>query len=152
LYTFRRAAPADALQLAEFECHNPNEKWTLDVERAIRRGVAEEVAEGQVDGCVHLALFDEEIVGVIVHLPVVDDPLQSVISALAVTHPHRRRGVATALKSEVMAECAKEGMTSVVSEVHRRNSAMANLNTKLGISSARNPEDGEYNIFAALLP
>ncbi len=149
---FRLAEPKDAEQIAQLRCANPNERWTRDVERAVRSDLAEAVADGDPEYCVHVAVDTRTavIVGVVAHGSVSwEDPdgdsaeRSSYIHALAVVHEHRRRGIGERLKLDVLNEAAEAGMKLVTSNVHRKNFAMKALNDKLGVASDRDPQDGE---------
>lgn len=62
------------------------------------------------------------------------------INTLAVSPAHRRRGLATLLLTEIMAEAAREGARRATLEVRASNTAALELYARLGFTvSARRP-------------
>lgn len=149
LLQIRPAQSSDASALLKFSCKNPNQKWTGSVEASIRSEVAAAVADSDPEVIVFVAEVDDALVGVVAAVRTEGDNNFS-IPALAVTHEWRHRGIGTALKQEVLGLCT-DGQI-VVSEVHRRNTAMIALNTKLNASAATDPADGNYLLTVTLPP
>ena len=71
------------------------------------------------------------------------------IYALAVHPDHRRRLIGTLLKQGVLDAARAEQLSAVVSQVHRRNNPMQQLNATLDVVAAPDPTDGEYMISVA---
>jgi ribosomal protein S18 acetylase RimI-like enzyme len=154
-YTFRRAEPDDADALRTFPCADRGLQYTRDVEQLVRSDLADEVAAGSGDTQVDIATDDAgAIVGVIAYGLV---PLDSAVDvdgalfiyALAVHPDHRRRLVGTLLKQLVFDAARDRQLIAVVSQVHRRNTPMRQLNATLGVVAAPDPTDGEYLISVA---
>jgi hypothetical protein len=66
-------------------------------------------------------------------LPRSQSRLQAVVSAVGVVSDWRHRGVGSNLKLTAMANVAAEYDAVLLSEVHRANTAMLELNKKLGV-------------------
>lgn len=154
-YTFRPAAPSDAEPLRIFSCADRGLRYTRDVEQLIRSDVADEVAAGSGDAHADIATDDDGlIVGIITYGSA---PLDGAINienalfiyALAVHPDHRRRLIGTLLKQGVLDAAHTHGLDAVVSQVHRRNGPMQQLNTTLDVVAAPDPTDGEYLISVA---
>lgn len=154
-YTFRQAEPKDADALRTFPCADRGLRYTRDVEQLIRFELAAEVAAGSVDTQVDIATDAAGvIVGVIAygHAPLggaVDVDNALFIYALAVHPDHRRRLIGTLLKQGVFEAARTQHLIAVVSQVHRRNHPMRQLNATLGVIAAPDPTDGEYVISVA---
>jgi len=127
-YSFRSAEPSEAEQLRPFSCADRGLRYTREVEQLIRSDVADEVAAGSGDAHVDIALF---------------------IYAPAVHPDHRRRLIGTLLKQGVLDAARAERLSAVVSQVHRRNNPMRQLNATLDVVAAADPTDGEYMISVA---
>ncbi len=153
-YIFRPAAPSDAEPLRRFSCADRGLRYTRDVEQLIRSDVADEVAAGSSDAHVDIATDDGLIVGIITYgsAPLdgaIDIENALFIYALAVHPDHRRRLIGTLLKQRVLDAAHIHGLDAVVSQVHRRNSPMQQLNATLDVVAAPDPTDGEYLISVA---
>jgi len=150
-YSFRSAEPSDAEQLRTFSCADRGLRYTCEVEQLIRSDVADEVAAGSGDAHDDIAIDDTGlIVGVVTygHAPLdVDNAL--LIYALAVHPDHRRRLIGTLLKQGGLDAARAEQVSAVVSQVHRRNNPMRQLNATLDVVAAPDPTDGEYMISVA---
>jgi GNAT superfamily N-acetyltransferase len=154
-YTFRSAEPSDAEPLRRFSCADRGLRYTREVEQLIRSDVADEVAAGSSDAHVDIAVDDTGlIVGVVTygHAPLdgavdVDNALFNY--ALAVHPDHRRRLIDTLLEQEVLDAACAQQLSAVVSQVHRRNNPMRQLNATLDVVAAPDPTDGDYMISAA---
>ncbi len=96
-----------------------------------------------------VAVVADQLVGVVAFQ--MREPTIAAIPVLAVTHSHRRRGIGTALKQRVLDTVAPRGVLEVVSEVHRRNTAMNNLNAKLGAVADKDPDDGDLLLTVAVI-
>lgn len=154
-YTFRPAAPNDAEPLRTFSCADQGLRYTREVEQLIHSDVADEVAAGSSDTHVDIATDDAGvIVGVITygHAPLdgaVDVDNALFIYVLAVHPDHRRRLIGTLLKQRVLDAARSQQLSAVVSQVHRRNRPMQQLNATLDVVAAADPTDGEYLISVA---
>ena len=154
-YCLRAAAPDDAESLRTFVCADRGLRYTRDVEQLIRSDVTDEVAAGCRNASVDVATTDAgRIVGVITYGPApldgaVDIDNALFIYALAVHPDHRRRLIGTLLKQRVLDVAGVQQLSAVVSQVHRRNNPMKQLNGTLNVVVAPDPTDGEYLISVA---
>ena len=71
------------------------------------------------------------------------------IYALGVHPDHRRQLLGTLLKQHVLDQADALGLNAVVSQVHRRNGAMQELNSTLNVVTAGDPSNGDYLISIA---
>lgn len=153
-YLFRPAEPGDAEALRTFSCADRGLRYTRGIEQLIRSDIADEVAAGSRDTSVDIATDDGTIVGIITYgvAPLdgaIDIENALFIYALAVHPDHRRRLIGTLLKQRVLDAAHTQGLAAVVSQVHRRNSPMQQLNATLDVVAAPDPTDGEYLISVA---
>lgn len=154
-WTTRLAVAADAEQLSRFKCRNPNERWTRDVQQFIRRVVAQSVRVADPDVCVHVAIeADGTIVSLGAHGPVdsPEQPTSHYVSVLATTHEWRRRGIAIALKREMMRECQTIGVEAALSDVHKDNTPMNELNKQLRATTEPSPVEYEMLFTVTKIP
>lgn len=154
-YSFRKATGVDVDSLRQFSCADRGLAYTREVEQLIRGDVADEIASGSTEAHVDIAIDDTAtIVGVITYgttpLDGADDLEDALfIYALGVHPEHRRRLIGTLLKQRVFAAATTMQLRLVVSQVHRRNVPMQQLNKTLDVVSAPDPTDGEYLISVA---
>lgn len=144
--TFRLANPGDADALSEFSCADRGQRYTRDVEALIHSDVADDVAAGNDELRVNIATNGDVLVGVIAHSLVTVDTLGDVqfIHALGVHPDYRRRWIATLLKQQVLDYAHATGTGLVVSQVHRRNHPMLELNRSIHAVIVDDPDDGDY--------
>jgi ribosomal-protein-alanine N-acetyltransferase len=122
------AADIDAVVALENESFTnpwPRETlvWELANSDVTRVYVLRDDADRAIAFCIVWLIFDE------LH-----------INTLAVSPAHRRRGLATLLLTEIMAEAAREGARRATLEVRASNTAALELYARLGFTvSARRP-------------
>lgn len=152
IYKLRPAVTDDIAALRSFRCADRGERYTREVEALIRTDVADLVDDAVT--FVHVAATVDGIVAVIAYGPVpmgIDADDAMFIYALGVVPEHRRQFLATLLKQHVFDHARTTGLTSVVSQVHRRNTAMRALNSTLDVVVRRDPSDGDYLLSVARL-
>ncbi|HEX6394022.1 MAG TPA: GNAT family N-acetyltransferase [Acidimicrobiales bacterium] len=104
--------------------------------------------EPQLDCLV--AVEDGVVIGVVIFNPRDYRGFGYVIS-MGVAVAKQNRGIGKDLKRQVMDNCTQAGATKVLSEVHRNNLKMQRVNDRLGIPSTRNPADGKFIYYSAVL-
>lgn len=148
----RRATKGDAAVLASFTCATPGQKYTRVVQRGIRAGVAPILGGTEADdepGApleALVAVVGRTLVGVVA-FRVTDDIGRLLF--LAVLDPHRNQGIGTDLMRMAFDVCTARGATEVSYEVHRNNTVMQEVSSKLGTPGAKDPSDGEMLLSAA---
>lgn len=137
----RAASAIDGPSLQMFACANAGERWTRDAEDIIKSDVAEAVLAGGASLSVFVALDGQSLVGVVAASFIQLEGLK--VHVLAVAPTHRRQGIGTDLKRRAMSEYPN---VRVVSEVHRKNTAMLGLNATLNAFTDRDPDDYNYRV------
>ena len=122
----------------------------MRAQRLIRRDFVEQLDAPESLVQVAVAVDDDEVVGTIAFTPT-DRPEVWVIVSLGVAIARQRTGIGTALKTWALERCREMGVHEVISTVHRRNTPMNSLNTKLGVASDKDPDDGDYLLTVAKL-
>lgn len=145
---FREVTEADRAGCAAFSCRGYGQPWATAVEEFIREDLVDVVVGGYCDA---LALVQgDRLAGIVTWMVRVGPPLIFEVGHLATDVQFRHRGVATALKSEVIERARLAGAAAAASEVHRDNDAMQSLNEKLGAVGRLQP-DGEFLTYTVRL-
>jgi GNAT superfamily N-acetyltransferase len=146
----RLYADADRAQLECFRCAPYGKKWCVAAERIIHEAPGD-IAAGEVEADIYVADDGGKVVGAIVIGPDPTDPEIDTVFSLGVLLERQNQGIGTELKYAAMVAIVENGRSLVGSEVHRRNAPMIAVNAKLGVTSWKNPEDGDYLLTLGLV-
>lgn len=128
--TIRSVTDADRATLATFTCRDYRQSYTGAVELLVREHLADALARGDVRG---LGIWlGTSLIAVAAWAVDDGDPPIATNAVLAVAHGYQRHGYARQLKKHVMQLARAEGAAAIVSDVHRDNDAMLDLNASLG--------------------
>lgn len=145
---FRDLTPDDRPLLESFTCSFSRSGPAFRVQETIRERLADELLpDGHVTS---IGAFDgDEFCGLAAWSPRPDDPEVWTCHVVAVAIGRMGKGLGTALKRAVIERASAAGILVVTSWVEEDNDAMLKLNTKLGASIHRDPEDPRF--FACLI-
>jgi ribosomal protein S18 acetylase RimI-like enzyme len=146
--SIRALTPADREALASFSCRGYGEPWAELVEGMVREDLADALA---VPGVEALGSWvGPQLCGVVVWRIDGSGPVLCRGILLAVANGHRRRGHGRRLKRELVERARRAGAVAVVSEVHRDNDPMIDLNVSLGAAVDR--IDGDPDHLLCVIP
>ena len=127
-YRYRKLNYSDANALRSFECAEAGH-WAIEIQEAIRTEVADRAIAAPYG---HGAFFGTKLVGVSTWEIAPENPKIWRSSIIAVHREHRRQGIATTLKKQLLALARQAGAVEVWSKIDFDNDAMMLLNSRLG--------------------
>lgn len=144
----RCLTPDDRWSLAEFSCRGYGEPWSDLVEEMVRDDLADAIA---VSGVEAAGLWvGPQLCGVVAWRIDPASPTLCRGILLAIQNGHRRRGYGRRLKRELIQRTRHAGAVAIVSEVHRDNDPMIQLNASLGAVVER--IDGDPDHLRCVIP
>jgi ribosomal protein S18 acetylase RimI-like enzyme len=142
--TIRSLTSDDRDCLTDFTCARLGEPWGEAVQHAIRNDLVDQVEKGDVSA---VGLFDQDglLCGVAAwRISDVMPPILCRADIVAVAVGQQGKGYGRALKEALNVRAAGAGAVAVSSVVHRHNTAMININRKLGAVVEDSPDDPDH--------
>lgn len=148
-WRIRALRVGDQAALTSFRCANDGEPWTIVVEQIVTTRLYKAWGYRSMNApelSVVVADLDNRVIGVIAYATSWAQTELGHIDVLAVDPEHRRRGVATDLKTAAMADLQRHGCPGVVSTVHEQNDPMRAVNEQFAAETAIDPDESSYRL------